>query len=341
MVAVDGTKAAGSEILKSVAESVFLESELGFRFFGQTISVSAVEPDPNSTANRERLVECLRSAIYLECYSHLPPTSYDPLRSQADTFIEKLAAANSVHDRWDGGWVITDIDVAGFITAEKEGRTTVLSASELAIDGRFNSNILEGAEITVRRQGSSFSWQPGFYVVYGEHPQVEEAETKLLRLYFNTNSTDIFPLLKLMTSNLNRYQVPHQLKCPSYVEGYQRVDSMVVYIDRRFFDFVVRILSEHHSSIEKLLEPATPVFTKRLRPGIGFAEDPGRGQSFGGHRCGILAEGIIRAHQLGITSTDERVGILEREFLSHGIDLAKPYLNPGSKDSYTFADPAN
>jgi hypothetical protein len=47
------------------------------------------------------------------------------------------------------------------------------------------------------------------------------------------------------------------------------------------------------------MRPGTPVFTKFLAPGLGLAEDPGQGDSFGQHRCRLLADAMILAYEQG------------------------------------------
>jgi hypothetical protein len=80
------------------------------------------------------------------------------------------------------------------------------------------------------------------------------------------------------------------------------------------------------------------MFTKVLAPGVGLAEDPGRNESFGQHRCGILADGMIRAYERGAKSIGERLDIVTECYVSSGIQLNEPYLNPSSTDVYaTFA----
>ena len=47
--------------------------------------------------------------------------------------------------------------------------------------------------------------------------------------------------------------------------------------------------------------------TKALAPGLGIAEDPGEGNSFGLHRCGLIAEGLLRAREAGQASPSRRL----------------------------------
>src|SRR5262249_33566341 len=84
------------------------------------------------------------------------------------------------------------------------------------------------------------------------------------------------------------------------------------------------------------LKQGTPTFTKPLAEGVGLAEDPGQGDSFGLHRCQLLADGMIRAYEQGKKSVYERLKVVEDRFAEDGISLEKPFLNPGSSDDYHF-----
>jgi hypothetical protein len=79
-----------------------------------------------------------------------------------------------------------------------------------------------------------------------------------------------------------------------------------------------------------------PLFTLRLAPGLAFAEDPGTQESFGMCRSRILAQGIWQAHVQGIRGTAERLKVVEQQFQSQGVSLARPWLNPGSADEFQF-----
>jgi hypothetical protein len=69
---------------------------------------------------------------------------------------------------------------------------------------------------------------------------------------------------------------------------------------------------------------------------VGFAEDPGLGESFGQHRCGVLADGMLHAWERKARHLDERLAIVADHFASANISLSAPYLNPGSQDNYSI-----
>ena len=70
-----------------------------------------------------------------------------------------------------------------------------------------------------------------------------------------------------------------------------------------------------------------------------LAEDPDRGESFGQHRCRLLAEGLLQGHERRAGSPDEGVQIVSECFACEGLSLDAPYLNAHSQDHYslTFA----
>ena len=55
------------------------------------------------------------------------------------------------------------------------------------------------------------------------------------------------------------------------------------------------------------LRPRIPAFTLALAPGVGLAESPATGESFGEHRCGLLADGIVGADERGVPPGEARV----------------------------------
>jgi len=89
-----------------------------------------------------------------------------------------------------------------------------------------------------------------------------------------------------------------------------------------------------HSKIQDGLKSETPLFTKRIAPGFALAEDPGNGESFGMHRCRIVAEAIWQAYSEGSQTEEARLEEVTKRFVSYGLTLDRPYLNPRSDDQY-------
>jgi hypothetical protein len=79
------------------------------------------------------------------------------------------------------------------------------------------------------------------------------------------------------------------------------------------------------------------MFTREFARGIGAAQDPGKGASFGMHRCGLVALALLKANANGIFNCDGKMALIEQCFSDVGIDLNTPYLNSGEFD--LFAQP--
>jgi hypothetical protein len=84
------------------------------------------------------------------------------------------------------------------------------------------------------------------------------------------------------------------------------------------------------AEIGRRLGTSTPLFTLPIQPGVGCAEDPNTGESFGMNRCRLAAEGIVDAWRKGKNTSDERLNAIAERFSQEGFDLDQPHLNPGS-----------
>ncbi|WP_445216973.1 lanthionine synthetase LanC family protein [Bradyrhizobium sp. Pa8] len=110
----------------------------------------------------------------------------------------------------------------------------------------------------------------------------------------------------------------------------------MLYIRKDDFRQVSSILESTYRAIETSLRSTTPALTKRLAAGVGIAESPPSDLSFGLSRCRALAEGMLRAHEAGKTSIEDRLQSVEQCFIEDSIDFESPYLNLGSLDRFEF-----
>jgi hypothetical protein len=86
-----------------------------------------------------------------------------------------------------------------------------------------------------------------------------------------------------------------------------------------------------HSAVAAGLRPTTPMFTKRVARGLAVAEDPGDGRSFGQHRCQLVAEGLVHAHEAGKTALADLTDAIAARFADEGLLVTRPWLNAGSR----------
>ena len=99
----------------------------------------------------------------------------------------------------------------------------------------------------------------------------------MTRVYFHCTAENAALLVGSLTSALNQFQTPFQLKAPAAPALYDRADAAVLYVGSRYFPITARIVSSVREKTP--LEAATPLFTKTLWPGVGAAVEPGTGES--------------------------------------------------------------
>ena len=96
----------------------------------------------------------------------------------------------------------------------------------------------------------------------------------------------------------------------------------------------LRLAFEIYADVKQYLKPHTPLFAKQLAPGLGLAEDPANGQSFGMNRCGMLAQAMVGAYRKGQQTQKTRMAELRTLFDQAGLNLDRPYLSLSSVDHY-------
>jgi hypothetical protein len=180
--------------------------------------------------------------------------------------------------------------------------------------------------------------QPGFHFTLGDATPDPADAASTLRIYFHATHVAAPLLVETFGRLLNRRQVPFRIKCPSHPASYQRADAVVLYVARRHFGHIAAILAERGASLTALLRPAVSLFTRQLLPGVGLAEDPATGESFGQNRCRLVAEGLVDARMQGMPTLEARLDAVRRRFSTAGIDLERPYLSPGSVDRYELPE---
>jgi hypothetical protein len=177
------------------------------------------------------------------------------------------------------------------------------------------------------------SGQAGFWMGQGRTPGSVFDEFDLIRLYFHVSRDGAVPLAGVLSGCLNGRQVPFRLKCLSDPAHYDRCDSSVLFFAKRHLRVVLHLVAEVLDALRPYLVRATPLFTKRLGEGVAAAEEPRTGESFGLHRCRLLAEGCLDAWLAGRWTVAGRLAAIRQRFALNGLDFHRPYLNPDSTDN--------
>lgn len=184
-------------------------------------------------------------------------------------------------------------------------------------------------------QGSAVLHPSWYYARGVRHP--EPSRTGSLRLYWDICRAGAAPLLREVTRALDACRTPFWLKVLADPQRFGRADAAVLYLPMEAWSEVQGALARAYESIACYLRSPVPMLTKPLAPGLGVAEDPGTGESFGMHRCRLIAEGLWRAGQEGF---DDHAGLVHRvveRFREERIRPEAPHLGAGRRTDYDFA----
>ncbi len=173
---------------------------------------------------------------------------------------------------------------------------------------------------------------PGFYTALSDARL--DSGTPLLRIYWNLRPEGAVPFIRQSTQMLNELSIPFRAKVVNDPLFFKRCDAAVLYVPRRQHREIWPVIGALHRSLRRHLKSLTPVFAKRIDRGIAVAEDPPGQESFGQHRCGIVADGLVRAHEKQRTTTAARIDEVIAQFRRRGLSFCRPFLNHGSKDVY-------
>ncbi len=278
----------------------------------------------------------LEGQLYGSCYSREFQIPLDVSFGQADPsdrLLAELNSANATRERWDYGWKITQVLPDGSLYAMKEAQSRILRPGEFMLQDSA-TGLQPGAWVRAFLAKEDVLSQPGFYIVYPEiAPSIEDFQT-FVRLYWNLEPAGAPKLLSLVTERFNALRVPFQFKALRYSSQYSRADSAVLFVGWRYAAIALRLASEIYEDVKQRLKPYTPLFAKQLSPGLGLAEDPADGQSFGMSRCGLLARAMLNAYQKRLQSQRARMSELRMLFEQAGLNLDNPHLSLSSVDHY-------
>ena len=333
--------------LESVVRATAIYSMAMYSWMGQKQSLKLPirnRPGFSSKIARNYLLSKLTTQLYENFYCRGEPsaTFQDfPIRPSVygmTPFVKDLSRSNSGKGHFEPGWEVLSSESSSIIV-RKEGLHLDVKNEDCIDHLMQDRHITVGSRVSIRFPKELLGMSPGFYIALGNKP-IEYNENKIVRIYWNLVSEGAVVLVRSVTSLCNQYQVPFNLKVLNNPDSYNiRCDTAVLYIRKIDYGLVSRILEEIYPVVGSFLRERTPSFTKKLARGLSIAEDPGNKESFGQHRCRLLADGMIHAFEEGKKTVEERLQTVIERFTKDGINVEKPYLNHNSIDSYEFELP--
>ena len=278
-------------------------------------------------------VAALSTWLYDHCYAKSILAAQDAavIAGDRDQLVPLLSAANQSRSSWDEGWVVDHFLSNGRVLARKNGALRVFLAGEYISSDGPGCGARSHGPLMVFVTAESKSLQQGYYYAFGETIGRFEDAAGILRFYWNISADGAPHLIEHATRGLNRFQAAFRIKCLSTRSSYPRRDAAVLYVNSHYYPIVALVLESLHDRLRPWLSSDTPLFTRELAPGLGFAEDPGL--SFGQHRCRLLAGAMVRSRGM---SLPDRLQVLKDDFKHRGLAFERPWLNNAAPDCYPF-----
>lgn len=315
-------------------------------------------PNPDGVGEpteADALTSALSDAIYRDAYARLPPgasTLPDAAERERDErFVDAVLAAHCTAERWDAGWRLDAVAPHGHVSVARDADWRHAAPGDFRTDPAGRGAV-PGARVALLVRPFDLESQAGSIYLHGETLDDRASGAWLGRLYFNADPETTVRLVDVFSRQLDTRRIPFTLKCPAHVRYCARVDSVVLYVAVRHLDALFELLGrELRDAASPLRELAdgTPLFTRELATGVGFAEDPGAGHSFGTHRSRLVAEALLahagtRAKDGSRASADKDGhdawrACLDATFSAAGLDPARPWLAPGSIERFSLDSP--
>jgi len=326
-----------------ICESVDINNDGQYRLFGSDL----VTPTPDAQTDqtqREAFKLSLRDLLYFHCYSrtftgtlHRSPLDQPEYDADAE-FVDKLQTSNPCRYFWDTDWEIFRKSENGEIQVRKGERFRAAKPGEYAFTSGPNVLMDVGSKVNLQVLRDSFLIQPGMYFVFGDTLDDRFDSYETVRFYFNIHPQAAPNLLSHLATRFNRFQIPFYLKVQQEPANFDRLDPFVVYLTRRYYQIVLRLLSQLPDDITQALGTDVPLFSKKLIDGVGLAEAPGSQRSFGQNRCVLIAEGLIEAWENNVQSAEEKLKLIEQKFVENQYSLETPHLCRSDTDIYQFPE---
>ena len=323
--------------LSRVADSLRLHSTTAFTVLGrrhESPEVAATPPDSVLTADAlTALADILYSALHCR-----EPSDPSPIAGFSDwvgarDFASSLSTANQGRGSWESGWIIRGTE-NGSIIAERNGVRFWVRSDDVRAQGP----LADGVSASVRIPKEFRHLQPGFYFAVGDADH-DGNLPDAVRVYWHLRPAGAASFTALITGRFNRAGIPFRLKLVSDPMGYRRSDPAVLYLPRSSYATAAPLLVELAPEVRPFLRSPLSAYVKRLALGVGLAEDPNDGSSFGQHRSRLIAAALVSPASACAASVGDRLDAVAGALRAQGFDPFALHLNPGSRDEYEPFDP--
>ena len=166
---------------------------------------------------------------------------------------------------WEHGWTILATRDEHVVATRGGLRLWLRPGQYELADG---AEAEEARVCSVRSPKELCSISAGYYVSLGD-VSLDEETREVLRLYWSITPDGAAPLVRAITTGLNRNRVPFRFKVADDPSGYRRCDAGVLYLPRAEYPQAAEVVESAYAEVRAWLRDRTPALVKRLAPGLG------------------------------------------------------------------------
>jgi hypothetical protein len=144
------------------------------------------------------------------------------------------------------------------------------------------------------------------------------------KLYVNATPAGAIELLGALLDAKSLRRTRFQAKTLNHPAHFTRRDTLLIYAEPEGTLRIARWLADFLKRHPRTVRAAIPPLVRPLVTGVGFAESPVGNESFGFHRCRLVAEGLVTARRERRDWNDCVAERFERE----GLDWSRPWTTP-------------
>jgi len=221
----------------------------------------------------------------------------------AHTATDRMGIATLLYRQWfnpvvdDASALPAGIPLAGLYRAAHPGSRIRLSSGSVSVVARYDAI----------RAG-------GWWRTWGENG-TPRSRPGSVRLILTPRPERLAEFTATVTGRLLAAPVPWSLACA--IDPARIARSGCAVLDLPSLDSIPRDLLDE---LAPLLRPVTPPLCLPVAPGVGVAEYPDNGMTFGEHRCHLLA--LALRHR---PSDPDPLPAIAAVFSAHGVDPALPH----------------
>jgi hypothetical protein len=274
--------------------------------------------------HRDLAVAEQAALLYAQWYARPVAPAVRPAGFPRD-LVQVLRAADAAGDRWSDGWTIRRVAGNGRVIAQRRRDIRLADRCDVIVPGRVGLLPKVGDTALIADRHDHVDEDGWWRTASATWPFVRPLGQPLVRMYWNVGLETLPALVGALTALLGTDTRPWMLKSACDPAAHCRADATVLFAVAELVEQRRRELDAIADDFVDAARAGAPPLTLRCRPGLAIAVDPGGDESFGEHRCRLIAEALCDTEAPG-----DPLARIARRYAADGIGLARPFTHRGA-----------